>query len=49
MGIVQSRAEGSVSELVIEFIEVVHVFKKSTFHRSCPHFTRGVMVSQAPE
>ena len=34
MGIVQSRAECSASEVVIEFIEVVHVSQKlSSFHK----------------
>ena len=41
MGIVWLRALCSVWELVIEFIEVVHVCKKlCTFHRSCARFTR---------
>ena len=41
MGIVWLRAICSVWELVIEFIDVVHVCKKlCTFHRSCARFTR---------
>ena len=40
MGIVWLRALCSVWELVIEFIEVVHLCKKlCTFHRSCARFT----------
>ena len=39
----------SVFELVIEFIDFVHVSQKlSTFARSCAHFTDVVHVSQAP-
>ena len=41
MSIVWLRAFCSVWELVIEFIEVVHVCKNlCTFHRSCARFTR---------
>ena len=48
MGIVWLRALCSVWELVIEFIELVHVCKKScTFHRSCARFTEVVHVPHA--
>ena len=43
------RAFCSVWELVIEFIQVVHVCKKlCTFHRICARFTEAVHVLHAP-